>query len=54
MKKLLALVMGVFANNNADLIQPLTLRGAAEQACLNFNVTSEIALLSGSITWTEQ
>lgn len=43
-----------FANNNADLIQPLTLRGAAEQACLNLNATSATALLSGSITWTEQ
>lgn len=42
-----------FANNNADLIQPLTLRGAAEQACLNLNGTSATALLSGSITWTE-
>lgn len=43
-----------FASNNADLLQPLTLRGVAEQACVNLNGTSATALLSGSITWIEQ
>lgn len=37
-----------------NLVQPPTLRGAAEQICLNLNATSATALLSGSITWTEE
>lgn len=36
------------------LVQPPTLRGVAEQICLNLNATSATALLSGSITWTEE
>jgi hypothetical protein len=38
-----------------NLIQPPTLRGAAQQICVNFNGTSLASgLITGSITWTEE
>jgi hypothetical protein len=37
------------------LLQPPTLRGAAQQICVNFNSTSLASgLITGSITWTEE
>lgn len=37
------------------LQQPVTLRGAAQQACLNFNTVSiSSGVLNGSLTWTEE
>lgn len=36
-------------------VQPPTLRGAAQQICVNFNGTSPgTALLNGSLTWSEE
>ncbi len=37
------------------LLQPVTLRGVAQQVCLNFNTVSiSSGLLNGSLTWTEE
>lgn len=44
-----------FYFHNSDLATQPTLRGAAEQACLNFNsVSVSLGVLNGSITWTEE
>ncbi len=43
-----------FGNDDANLLSPPTLRGAAQQICLNLNATSATALLNGSLTWTEE
>lgn len=43
-----------FGEGVSNLRQIPTLRGAAEQICVNLNGTSATALLSGSITWTEE
>lgn len=43
-----------FKSNNVGLLQPPTLKGAAEQICVNLNATSATALLTGSLTWTEE
>lgn len=43
-----------FGADNTNLLSPPTLRGVAEQVCLNLNGTSATALLSGSLTWTEE
>lgn len=43
-----------YGANDADLLQPPVLRGAAEQICLNLNATTATALLTGSVTWTEE
>jgi hypothetical protein len=41
--------------NNVGLTQAPTLRGAAQQLCLNFNAVSvSSGVLNGSITWTEE
>lgn len=43
-----------FGNDNSSLLAPPTLKGVAQQLCLNLNATSATALLSGSLTWTEE
>lgn len=43
-----------FGEGVSNLRQPPTLRGTAEQICVNLNGTSPTALLSGTITWTEE
>lgn len=44
-----------WAKDNENLLQPPTLRGAAQQICVNFNGTSLASgLITGSITWTEE
>lgn len=43
-----------FGGDDPSLLQPPTLRGAAQQICLNLNATSATALLTGSLTWTEE
>ena len=43
-----------FNSDAVNLRQAPTLRGAAEQLCINLNATSATALLSGSLTWTEE
>jgi hypothetical protein len=43
-----------FGIDDNNLLQPPVLRGVAEQICVNLNATSATALLSGSITWTEE
>ena len=44
-----------YTNSNVALSQPPTLRGAAQQLCLNLNSVSVASgLLNGSITWTEE
>ncbi len=43
-----------FGEGTSNLRQVPTLRGVAEQICLNLNGTSATALLSGTITWTEE
>ena len=38
-----------------NLTQPVTLRGVAQQVCLNFNTVSvSSGVLNGSLTWTEE
>src|SRR5207244_12753555 len=44
-----------WSKDNENNIQPPTLRGAAQQICLNFNsVSPGTALLNGVIMWTEE
>lgn len=43
-----------FGNDASNLRQLPALRGVAEQICVNLNGTSATALLSGSLTWTEE
>lgn len=43
-----------FGIDNSNLLAPPTLRGIAQQICLNLNGTSATALLTGSLTWTEE
>ena len=39
----------------SNLTQPVTLRGVAAQACLNFNAVSvSSGVLNGTLTWTEE
>ena len=44
-----------YGMNNVGLTQAPTLRGAAEQVCLNFNAVSvSSGVLNGVLTWTEE
>lgn len=43
-----------FGSDGVNLRAPPTLRGAAQQICINLNGTSATALLNGSLTWTEE
>ena len=45
-----------FGKDNANLLQPPTARGAAQQICLNLNASSigAAGTTVGSITWTEE
>ncbi len=43
-----------FGRDDMNLLAPPTLRGVAQQICLNLNATSATALLTGSLTWTEE
>lgn len=44
-----------YGKDLANLNAPVTLRGAAQQVCLNFNgVSVSSGLLNGSLTWTEE
>lgn len=43
-----------FAKDDVNLLQAPTMRGVAEQICVNLNATSATALLTGSLTWTEE
>lgn len=43
-----------WAKDIENFLQPPTLKGAAEQICVNLNATSATALLTGSFTWTEE
>lgn len=44
-----------YVGQNTSLMQVPTLRGAAQQLCLNFNAVSvSSGVLNGSITWTEE
>lgn len=44
-----------YGRDVVNLLAPLTLRGAAQQACLNFNAISvSSGVLNGSMTWTEE
>ena len=40
--------------DGAQLRQAPTLKGVAEQICVNLNATSATALLTGTMTWTEE
>lgn len=43
-----------YDKDGVNLRQAPTLKGVAEQICLNLNATTATALLSGAITWTEE
>lgn len=44
-----------FGKDSVNLLPPLTLRGTAQQACLNLTAVSvSSGVLSGSIVWTEE
>lgn len=43
-----------FGEGTSNLRQVPTLRSAAEQICVNLNATSATALLTGTLTWTEE
>ncbi len=43
-----------FAKDVENFVQPPALKSAAEQICVNLNATSATALLTGSLTWTEE
>ena len=43
-----------YAKDVENFLQPPTLRAASDQLCVNLNGTSATALLSGTITWTEE
>ena len=43
-----------YTKDTNNLAQQPTLRGVAEQLCINLNATSPTALLNGTLTWTEE
>lgn len=44
-----------YGKDNANLLAPPTLRGAAQQLCLNFNAISvSSGVLNGALAWTEE
>ncbi len=44
-----------YGKDEANLLAPVTLRGVAQQVCLNLNTVSvSSGVLNGSITWTEE